>query len=69
MSESYGNEVICIKKESLQKIEHINVERTGLPKNIDCNLKLQSQVASLFFIIKHVFQLIKALYILFLDVV
>ena len=40
LTKSYGNEVVSIKKEFLQKIEHINVLNTTVNEEIDCNFKL-----------------------------
>ena len=40
LSISCGNEVISIKKDSLQKIEHMNVVGSNYYGKIDCNFKL-----------------------------
>ena len=46
LCKSYGNEVISIKKESLQNIEHINVVNTNCGE-IDCNFKLSHSFQNL----------------------
>ena len=65
LSKSYGNEVISINKESLQKIDYIKVVNTTFYGNIDCNFKLShgfkdlSQIKSMgkiFIFIKHISQ-------------
>ena len=40
LSKSYGNEVISIKKESLQKIQHINVMSSSVNGKVNCNFQL-----------------------------
>ena len=59
LCKSYGNEVISVTKESLQKIEHINVVITDILGEINCNFKLShgfqdlSQIKSIGKILKY----------------